>query len=250
MNMKSLSIVVALAFSSGAWAANGVTPSVPMTPDAWAQSLWDFSKNPNALKDPKQFVPFATAATEPGFYTALGTQMLDPTMWGYMVNSMLNPGTYSAWMPLMTDPNIYMKWLGASLDPNFYTALLTQFSDPGKLMRWAMAPLDPKFMNLMLQPVNPATYMKWMMAPLDPQWLRAGVSTMNPSVYLGWLGAMLNPGSYGDLWKGFLSYQAPGMSSPVASGLQLPVPIPGQPAYFNPFDPNAWTQLGQVPAKK
>ena len=245
MKPKTLVLALAATFASGVLAAEPPAQAVPQSPEKWAQSLWDFTRNPNALKDPKQFVPFATAATEPAFYTALGMQMLDPSWWGFMANSMMNPATYSAWMPLMTDPNVYMKWLGASLDPNFYTALLTQFSDPGKLMRWIMAPLDPRFMNLMLQTLNPAMYIKWMASPLDPQWLRAGVSTMNPGTYLGWMGAGLNPGSYGDLWKGFMTYPVGGLPAPVsaASGTPSPYGVP----LFNPLDPNAWSQLLQFP---
>ena len=211
MKLKSLSIAVAFAFSGVVFAADAPPAEMPKTPESWAQSMWDFTRNPNALKEPKQFVPFFTAATEPAFYTALGMQALDPSMWGYMVNSMMNPAAYGAWMPLMTDPNVYMKWLAASLDPNFYTALLTQFTDPGKMMRWLMAPVDPKVWGLMMQSLNPAMYLKWMMSPLDPQWLRAGINTMNPGMYMGWLGSALNPGSYGDLWKGFLTYPIPGV---------------------------------------
>jgi hypothetical protein len=282
MKLRTLVFAMLTVFSGAAIAADPPPQTVPTTPDAWAQSMWDFTRNPNALKDPKQFVPFATAATEPGFYTALGMQMLDPSMWGYMVNSMMNPATFSAWMPLMTDPNVYMKWLTASMDPKFYTALLTQFSDPGKLMRWLMSPVDPKVMSLMLQSINPAMYLKWMMSPLDPQWLRAGVNTMNPGMYLGWLGAGLNPGSYGDLWKGFLTYPASGVTIPAGTapgtgayptpygaainpldpnawarmfavpGLTPTAPTAGsaQPYPYNPFDPNVWAQMWQVPAQQ
>lgn len=242
MNVKYLTLAIVVAFSGTAFAADAPPADMPKTPDAWAQSMWDFTRNPNALKDPKQFVPFVTAATEPGFYTALGMQMLDPSMWGYMANSMMNPAAYGAWVPLMTDPNVYMKWLAATMDPNFYTALLTQFSDPGKLMRWLMAPLDPRFMNLMLQSLNPAMYLKWMMAPLDPQWMRAGINTMNPGMYLGWMGSALNPGSYGDLWKGFLTYPVP--TTPMPTATTTPYGV------INPFDPNAWSQFWQVPGQQ
>jgi len=86
-----------------------------------------------------------------------------------------------------------------------------------------------------------------MMAPLDPQWMRAGVNTINPGMYLGWLGAGLNPGSYGDLWKGFLTYPVPGMAPPTGTA---PATGTYQTPYgttFNIFDPNAWTQMFAVP---
>jgi len=105
-------------------------------------------------------------------------------------------------------------------------------------MRWMMAPVDPRTMALLMQTINPAMYLKWMMAPLDPQWLRAGVNTMNPALYLGWLGAGLNPTSYGDLWKGFLTYPVPGTPAPTTSPYGTT---------FNIFDPNAWTQMFTVP---
>ena len=243
MKLKTLTAMMAVTLFAGlpVLAADSPAAHLPQGTEAWAQTMWDFTKNPQILKDPKTFVPFTTAATEPGFYTALGTQMLDPGVWANMTLSMLNPAAYGAWMPLMTDPNVYTKWLAASLDPNFYTALLTQFSDPGKMLRWMMLPADPKLWNMMLQSMNPAVYLKWMMAPFDPRWLQAGISTINPNVYLGWLGAMLNPGSYGDVWKGFLT-------APYVPLQATPAPVPspasvgGTPYLFNPFDPNTWTQ--------
>ena len=87
-------------------------------------------------------------------------------------------------------------------------------------------------------------YLKWMMSPLDPQWLRAGINTMNPAMYMGWLGSALNPASYGDLWKGFLTYPLPGVPT-VPSTMAPPAATPY--GTFNFFDPNAWAQMWQVP---
>ena len=103
-----------------------------------------------------------------------------------------------------------------------------------------MAPVDPKVWGLMMQSLNPGMYLKWMMSPLDPQWLRAGINTMNPAMYLGWMGAALNPSSYGDLWKGFLTYPVPGTPTPTAA---TTTPY----GTYNFFDPNAWSKLWQVP---
>lgn len=250
MKLKTLSVVLCFVVSAPVVAADMQPVEMPKTPEAMAATMWDFTRNPEYLKDPKNFAPWINAAMEPSFYTGLGMQMLDPGMWTMMVNSMMHPGAYSAWMPLMTDPNVYMKWLAATMDPNFYNAVLGQFSDPGKLMRWMMAPVDPKLFNLMMQPLNPNMYLKWMMAPLDPRSLQAMITPMNPNTYLGWLGATINPNSYGDLWKGLLNPTIPAPSSASSPG---GVTSYGTPGYgttaFNPLDPNAWSKLWQVPTQ-
>ena len=267
MKLSSLSLAVLLTLAVPALADQAPPAEMPKTPEGVAATMWDFTKNPEYLKDPKKFVGWLSAALEPSFYTSgLGMQMLDPAMWGVMANSMMHPATYSAWMPLMTDPNVYMKWLTASMDPNFYTAVLGQFSDTGKMTRWAASPVDPKTLNLALQTLNPATYLKWLTAPLDPRWIQAMIAPVNPGTYLGWTGAALNPASYGELWKGFLtpptSFAAftPSTSNPVdpnaawtqmfnQPGSQPAAPQPGYaPTIFNPLDPNAWSKLWQVPA--
>jgi len=245
MKIKKVSLAVLLSFAVSApvIAADAQPPAAaPQTPEAIAATMWDFTRNPEYLKDPKKFVAWMNAALEPSFYTGLGMQSLDPAMWTMMANSMMHPGAYSAWMPLMTDPNIYMKWLAATMDPNFYNAVLGQFSDPAKLMRWAAAPVDPKVLNLMMQPLNPNVYMKWLMSPLDPRALQAMTTPLNPATYMGWLGATANPASYGDLWKGFLN-------------ATIPAPSAGYPSLttgygttgFNPFDPNALSQMFAIP---
>jgi hypothetical protein len=246
MKIKALSISLALLWGvSGAALGADAAPAVaPNSPEAMAATMWDFTRNPEYLKDPKKFVPWLNAALEPSFYTGLGMQMMDPGMWALMANSMMNPNAYSAWMPLMTDPNIYMKWLAASMDPNFYNAVLGQFSDTAKMMRWAMAPADPKTINLMLQSLNPNVYLKWLMSPLDPRWLQAMITPINPNAYMGWLGATLNPGSYGDLWKGFLNPTLPATTGAPAPAWNVPG---GSLPYFNPLDPNAWSQMWQAP---
>ena len=244
MKIKTLFVAISFAISAPVIAADVQPVEMPKTPEAMAATMWDFTKNPEYLKDPKKFVAWMNAAMEPSFYTAgLGMQSLDPGMWATMANSMMHPSAYSAWMPLMTDPNIYMKWLAATMDPNFYNAVLGQFTDTAKMMRWAMAPADPKTMNLMLQSLNPNVYLKWMMAPLDPRWLQAMITPINPNAYLGWLGTTMNPGSYGDLWKGFLTptIPAPSYTTNPAGAVGYGTPT------FNPLDPNAWSKLWQVP---
>jgi hypothetical protein len=245
MKLSALSLAIGLSFpvSMPVLGAEATPAPVPATPEAMAASMWDFTRNPEYLKDPKKFVPWLSAALEPSFYTSgMGMQMLDPSMWALLANSMMHPAAYSAWMPLMTDPNIYMKWLTASMDPNFYNAVLGQFSDTGKMMRWAASPVDPKTLSLLMQSLNPNMYLKWMLAPLDPRWLQAMITPVNPNAYLGWAGATLNPASYGELWKGFLTPTLP------VPGATPAVPGYGSGVVVNPFDPSALSKLFQVPA--
>jgi hypothetical protein len=248
MKAKALTLALMLAFavSADVLAQDAKPVDAARTPEAMAATMWDFTRNPEYLKDPKKFVPWLNAALEPGFYTGLGMQMLDPAMWGVMANSMMSPAAYSAWMPLMTDPNVYMKWLTASMDPNFYNAVFGLFSDTGKITRWAMSPADPKTLGLALQSLNPAMYMKWMLAPLDPRWLQAMITPVNPSAYLGWMGATLNPGSYGDLWKGVLT---PTPTPPAPGVAPATTYSPNGTSLANPFDPNVWAKLWQVPGQ-
>jgi hypothetical protein len=284
MKIKSLVAAVTLAAAlpaGSALAQTGATPigsaSTPTTPEGWLDRMTDFTRNMSAFKDPKVFVPWFQAVTEPSFYTAMGYGMLDPAGWLRMTQSMVHPGAYPNMMEWI-DPAVYMKWLAASMDPNFYTALITQLTDPGKMMRWAMWPMDPKLLGLMLQPLNPNLYMKWLMSPLDPRALQLMMAPVNPNLYTGWLGAMINPASYGPTWSGFLNpasynlavpggmtvpggavanpfdpstwtqfFPVPGTApaAPPAAPAEAGAAQPAAPAYFNPFDPNAWTQMWQ-----
>jgi hypothetical protein len=67
---------------------------------------------------------------------------------------------------------------------------------------------------------------------------------------MGWMGASMNPGSYGDMWKGFMNpatYTAPAANWTIP-GFTAPAAGSAAPAgTFNFFDPNAWTQMMQVP---
>jgi hypothetical protein len=141
------------------------------------------------------------------------------------------------------------------MDPNFYTALLTQLSDPGKMMRWMMMPMDPKMWNMMMQGLNPNMYMKWMMAPLDPKLWQMGMNTMNPNLYMSWLGTSMNPQTYGPTWSSFMNPAALVPTTGAAPAYTWPAPVAptaapaagAAPAFFNPFDPNMWTQMMAVP---
>jgi hypothetical protein len=261
MKIKLLTAALIVATAPVAFAQTAPAPAAagtPQTPEAWLARMTDMTKNMSAYKDPKVFVPFMNAVTEPGFYTTMGTHMMEPGNWLKFMNSMTQPGVYSN-VAEFADPAIYTKWLAASLDPNFYTALLTQLSDPGKLMRWAMSPLDPKLLQMGMNTLNPNMYMKWMMSPLDPQALQLMMAPVNPNLYMGWLGASVNPKSYGPTWSGWLNNPAGAVAMPTvdmsAFTNMMAAPyaaIPAMPAgVFNPLDPNAWTKMMPVaPAAK
>jgi hypothetical protein len=58
----------------------------------------------------------------------------------------------------------------------------------------------------------------------------------------------MNPGSYGDMWKGFMNpatYSMPAM--PAFTVPAMPAAPAGAAPSFNFFDPNAWTQMFQIP---
>jgi hypothetical protein len=43
--------------------------------------MTDMTQNMSAYKDPKVFVPWLNAVTEPSFYTTMGNNMMDPGNW-------------------------------------------------------------------------------------------------------------------------------------------------------------------------
>ena len=109
-------------------------------------------------------------------------------------------------------------------------------------------------MQMVMNSLNPNMYMKWMMSPLDPRSMQLMMAPANPNLYMGWMGASMNPGSYGDMWKGFMNpatYSMPAMPAftmPAMPTMPAPVAAPaGAAPSFNFFDPNAWTQMFQIP---
>jgi outer membrane protein OmpA-like peptidoglycan-associated protein len=241
MKIRNISLALAVAFASAsafaADAANTAAPQapgimagqperpIPKTPEAWIERMTDFTKNMSAFKDPRVFVPWSQAVTEPSFYTAAMNGMLDPGGWTKMFASMADPAAYQNAM-MFADPNVWMRWAAASMDPQFYTALLTQFSDPGKMMRWAMSPMDPKLWNLPLQMMNPSLYMRWMLLPMDPKVWAMSMMPLNPNWYMSWAGAMMNPRSYGPTWGNWLNTPAPQTPQGAGGGF-LPIDLSG-----------------------
>jgi len=69
--MKVKALVVALlvsaapAFASGTAAQAPAASNVPQTPEAWLARMTDMTKNTTAYKDPKVFVPWLNAVTNP-----------------------------------------------------------------------------------------------------------------------------------------------------------------------------------------
>jgi hypothetical protein len=252
MKIKVLVAMMALVSSGAVFAADASSAApqvaspmagqpekpIPRTPEAWLERMTDFTQNMSSFKDPRVFVPWSQAVTEPSFYVAMGNGMMDPGGWLRMMNSMYSPQAYTNFMKF-ADPNVWFKWMGAGMDPNFYTAMLTQFSDPGKMMRWAMAPMDPKLMGMMMQPLNPNLYMRWGMAPMDPRAWNLAMQPLNPNLYMSWMGTMMNPQTYGPTWAGFMN---PAGFVPVPGTVGGMAPA-GSPTAFNPFDPSMFTQF-------
>lgn len=212
-------------------------PATPKTPEAWMTRMTDFTQNASAYKDPRVFVPWSQAVTEPGFYITAMKGAMEPGGWLNMANSMANPDAVRNYMGF-TDPNVYMRWMQAGMDPAFYTALMTQFSDPGKMMRWAMVPLDPRMWDMMMATMNPNTYVRWGMAAMDPRAWNLMGNVMNPALYTGMAGAVMSP--YGaaatpNSWLGWRPANVTGASSPWGAD-----PV----ASFNLFDPALISNLG------
>ena len=268
--------VMAPAFADGTQASPApqgnpaAAHNIPQTPEQWLDRMTDFTRNGSAYRDPKVFVPWSNAVTEPSFYTQMGVNMMEPNNWTRMMGSMMDPRSLNNYMQF-ADPDMYMKWMAASMDPNFYTALMTQLTDPGKMMRWAMMPMDPKLLGMMMQGINPAMYMKWMTAPMDPRAMSLAMQPMNPNLYTGWMGQAMNPQTYGTWgnWMNPATYGVPGVGGAPTTGAAMPnffdpstmfgmiapgygqpgaAPVVGAPAptVFNPF--TMFGQPGAVPA--
>ncbi|MFZ5485340.1 MAG: OmpA family protein [Pseudomonadota bacterium] len=207
-----------------------VPPDTPKSPEEWMTRITDFTRNASAYKDPRVFVPWSHAVTEPGFYLTAVKGAMEPGGWLNMMNSAAHPDALRNYLGF-SDPNIYTRWLQAGVDPAFYTAMLTQFTDPGKMMRWAMVPLDPRVLDIMLATVNPNTYMRWGMAAMDPRTWNFMGTVMNPALYTSMLGTLADPDGAARSSNPWLSWRpAPvmGASSPWGAD-----PI----ASFNMFDP-------------
>ncbi|TCJ13450.1 OmpA family protein [Parasulfuritortus cantonensis] len=212
------------------------TPVAPRTPEEWLTRMTDFTQNGSAFKDPRVFVPWSQAVTEPGFYIAGAKGAMEPGGWLNMMNSMATPAAVQNYMAF-ADPNMYMRWMQAGMDPAFYTAMLTQFSDPGKMMRWAMMPMDPRVWDMMFSTMNPNTYMRWGMAAMDPRTWNFMGTVMNPALYTGMAGAMMNPAGTGatpNSWFGWRPATVAGASSPWGAD-----PV----ASFNMFSPELFSNL-------
>lgn len=283
MKIKLLAAVLALAstptlaamgttdiptFAGQAAAAESAKNVAPQTPEQWLARMTDFTRNMSAFRDPRVFVPWSNAVTEPNFYIAMASGMMDPGGWLNMMNSAAHPDAVRN-MVQMLDPNVTIKWINASADPAFYTALLTQLTDPGKLMRWGMAPLDPKLWDLTLSMFNPNTYIRWPMAALDPRAWNLMGNIANPALYTGMTGALVNAQPGPDLASSWLSWKpAPvvqgagsfSMWDPVAmlgnlsgwipglNSLPLPsLPNIGLPTFSKPSAPSSASSQNAVP---
>ena len=242
MKLRLLTVAVALAGTAAVQAADAPAQPVPQTPEAWLQRMTDFTQNASAYRDPKVFVPWVNAVSEPGFMVSGMQGAMDPAGWLNMMNSMAHPNAARNWM-WMADPNVYMRWGQAGMDPAFYTSMLATMTDPGKMMRWVMMPMDPKMWNLMMQTMNPNMYMKWGMAAMDPRAWQFMGNVMNPALYTGYMGAMMDPNNTMGSWFNWKPTNAPtSASNPWGS-------TTAGTSGFNFFDPMAMMGMmgGMVP---
>lgn len=245
MQIKTISVALWMVYATSvsiAVAAEGVTPAqlptpqIPQTPEAWLQRMTDFSRNGMAFKDPRAFMAWSNAVTEPGFYPVLVQGMANPTMTLNMVNSAMSPAAVRN-MASFADPAIAARWMGAAVDPRFYAQMATQFVNPGKMMRWMLLPVDPRAIQAAGQMVNPAEAVKWVMVPADPRMWKTAGNMVNPATYTGMVGVAMNPQSYGPTWGAVAQpMQAPvsiatkaasdAAQGAVAQPMQVPVNMP------------------------
>ncbi len=201
MQIKSISVALWMAYAGSASVAIGADapapaqPPLPQTSEAWVQNMTDFSRNGIAFKDPRAFLAWSNAVTEPGFYPVLVQGMTNPTMPLNMLNSSVSPAAMRN-VASFADPAIAARWMGAAIDPRFYTQMATQFVDPAKMMRWVMMPMDPRVAQVAGQMMNPAQAMQWAMVPTDPRLMNAAGNMINPALYTGMAGVAMNPQSY------------------------------------------------------
>ena len=92
MKLKLITLALGVLMAQGAF-ANGTQASpapqpnpaaahnIPQTPEQWLERMTDFTRNASAYRDPKVFVPWSNAVTEPGFYTQMGVNMMEPNNW-------------------------------------------------------------------------------------------------------------------------------------------------------------------------
>jgi hypothetical protein len=182
--------------ASSAFAAAPVTVAAPQTSEQWLARMTNMTTNGQAFRDPKLFMSWLNATSEPGFYTTMSGNMMTPDNWTKMMSTGMDPRALGNVMQF-TDPAVATKWMAAGMDPQFYTAAMTSLMDPAKMMRWVMMPMDPKVMNMGMQMMNPSTSMNWMMAPMSPSSMNMMMAPMNPNMYTGWMGTSMNPATYG-----------------------------------------------------
>lgn len=173
---------------------------IPKTPEEWLIRMTDFSQNGSAFRDPRVFIPWTNAMTEPSMAFAAAQGVMDPSGWLNMANSMVSPDAYRN-LAGFADPAVPMRWAaGAAMNPAFYTQMGTQMADPAKMARWMMMPFDPRIQTLGGQFLSPNFYMKWGSGAMDPRaWNLVG-NLMHPGTYTGMVGTAMNPKSYGPTW--------------------------------------------------
>lgn len=174
MKFPTFLVLTSLLLSPALHAAEPVDEALPVTAEQWAARMLDFTRNADALTDPRLFVPYANAMMEPAYWFQMASQMMNPQGAARMMASLADPRAMQNFMQFAR-PEVYTGWMRAMLDPAFSAALMEQALAPDRVGRWMTLPADPAWPALMGQAHNPAWPMQWMAA-----FMQAGSAAQRP----------------------------------------------------------------------
>lgn len=164
--MKPHAFLALALLASPAFASEPVAEALPHTAGQWAARMMDFTRNLDAFADPRLFMPYANAMTEPAYWFSMAQQMMQPEGAARMMASFLSPGAVQNFMRF-AQPQVVADWMQAMMDPAFSSALMAQSFTPEKMARWMSVPADPAWGALGAQAMNPVWPMQWMAAMMQ-----------------------------------------------------------------------------------
>jgi hypothetical protein len=150
-----------------------VPPAKTASAEAWFQRMLDAGNPAQALKDPRAFLEWLDAISEPRSMTALGS--VSATGAGQAANSLdkqWSPAAVHNWAEFI-DPRLYLRQMLTGRGSGFQHAILDAPASPEKARRQAEA------MTATALPSagKPAP------APQPEQWFRLNVETVSPTAY-------------------------------------------------------------------
>jgi hypothetical protein len=145
----------------------------------------DFSQNSLPARDPKAFLGFMNAVTEPSFHVKRLDKVTEPALWGKVMSTAGSPGAVENMQELAT-PQTPVNWMNAMMDPQFYQAMLAILSDPGKQARWAEMPMDPASYQPVEKFASPEIYNRWETVAAQPTTLLTPNVASTAPVTPGW----------------------------------------------------------------